>query len=251
MEFNELNSPTLKDLFIKEIEEKILSGELAIGEKLPNERELSTKMHVSRAVINGGITELESKGFLEVVPRKGAYVADYKSRGNMDTLSSVLKYNGDQFDPTMLDSIREVRICLEREIAELAAQNRTENDLGRLQRHLEKLEEITDVKELSEENFEFYHSVALASGNVVFPLLLSGFRSMYEQLMQALYRCEPMEKRTEMLCSLVNLIEEQMPKEAGECVVEVINLSHKCLEQHYLPGQSYKSQAQPQNRAEK
>ncbi|MDU3351746.1 MAG: GntR family transcriptional regulator, partial [Clostridium sp.] len=44
MEFSKLNSPTLKDLFIKELETMILSGKLQIGEKLPSERELAKSM---------------------------------------------------------------------------------------------------------------------------------------------------------------------------------------------------------------
>ena len=65
MQFKKLSAPSLKELFVEEIESKILSGELAIGEKLPSERELAASMQVSRAVINAGIIELEQKGFLD------------------------------------------------------------------------------------------------------------------------------------------------------------------------------------------
>ena len=43
MEFKRIISPTLKELFIEEIETQILSGTLAIGEKLPPEREIAQK----------------------------------------------------------------------------------------------------------------------------------------------------------------------------------------------------------------
>ena len=44
MKFKRIISLTLKELFIEEIETQILSGTLAIGEKLPPEREIVQQM---------------------------------------------------------------------------------------------------------------------------------------------------------------------------------------------------------------
>ena len=71
MQFQKISTPSLKDLFVKELENKILSGELKVGDKLPSERELASSMQVSRAVVNAGIAELEQKGFLIIKPRIG------------------------------------------------------------------------------------------------------------------------------------------------------------------------------------
>ena len=94
MNFEPLYAPSLKDLFVQKLQGMILSGELPMGEKLPSERELCQQMGVSRAVVNGGITELARQGFLEVRPRQGAYVADYRRDGNMETLMAIMDYNG-------------------------------------------------------------------------------------------------------------------------------------------------------------
>ena len=69
MEFQKISSPSLRDLFIEQLEHLILSGKLQVGEKLPPERQLAEMMQVSRAVVNSGISELEKKGFLTVKPR--------------------------------------------------------------------------------------------------------------------------------------------------------------------------------------
>ena len=76
MNFQKLSAPSLKELFVSELENKILSGELAIGSRLPSERELAASMQVSRAVVNSGISEMEKKGFLVVKPRIGTFVED-------------------------------------------------------------------------------------------------------------------------------------------------------------------------------
>ena len=73
MQFQKISTPSLKDLFVKELENKILSGELKVGDKLPSERELASSMQVSRAVVNAGIAELEQKGFLIIKPRIGTF----------------------------------------------------------------------------------------------------------------------------------------------------------------------------------
>lgn len=93
MEFEKLVSPSLKDLFITHIEAMILSGELPVGQQLPPERQLAQSMGVSRAVVNSGVAELERRGFLEVRPRVGTFVTDYRRAGTLDTLKSIMTYN--------------------------------------------------------------------------------------------------------------------------------------------------------------
>ena len=44
MEFEKLSAPSLKDLFIQQLQRMILSGELAVGTLLPPERELAQQM---------------------------------------------------------------------------------------------------------------------------------------------------------------------------------------------------------------
>ena len=62
MEFEKISSPSLRELFVDQLENMILSGKLKIGEKLPPERQLAQMMQVSRAVVNSGIAELEKRG---------------------------------------------------------------------------------------------------------------------------------------------------------------------------------------------
>lgn len=61
MEFAKLSAPSLKDLFVQQLQGMILSDELPMGTQLPPERELAQQMQVSRAVVNGGLAELASR----------------------------------------------------------------------------------------------------------------------------------------------------------------------------------------------
>ena len=64
MDFEKLSSPSLKNLFVQRIQGMILSGELLVGSRLPPERTLAEQMHISRTVVNSGLTELAEQGFL-------------------------------------------------------------------------------------------------------------------------------------------------------------------------------------------
>ena len=66
MGFTKINVLSITELFVQQIENMILSGELSVGEQLPPARELAVRMGVSRAVVSAGLVELEKLGFVEV-----------------------------------------------------------------------------------------------------------------------------------------------------------------------------------------
>ena len=129
MEFKKISSPTLRELFVQQLEDLILSGKLKIGEKLPTERQLAESMQVSRSVVNNGLSDLEKKGFLVVKPRSGTYVEDYRKNGTLDTLISIMKFNGGRLRNDEVKSILEVRIALDTLAARLCVPNITEEEV--------------------------------------------------------------------------------------------------------------------------
>ena len=63
--------PSLRKLFVQQLEGLILSGELRPGDRLPTERELADEMKISKTVVHEGLRELHQLGFLKVESRKG------------------------------------------------------------------------------------------------------------------------------------------------------------------------------------
>ena len=113
MGFQKISSLSLTDLFVQQIENMILSGELAVGEQLPPARELSIRMGVSRPVISAGVIELEKLGFVEIIPRQGVYVSDYRRKGTVETLNAIMRYNQGMMRKSEVKSLLEVRESLE------------------------------------------------------------------------------------------------------------------------------------------
>ena len=67
MKFKALVAPTIGELFDNTMQDMILSGELAIGEKLPTEQELAEELRISKSAVHQGIKRLERQGFLRIV----------------------------------------------------------------------------------------------------------------------------------------------------------------------------------------
>ena len=180
MEFEKLISPSLKELFISNIEAKILSGELPVGQQLPPERQLAQSMGVSRAVVNSGIVELEIRGFLDVRPRVGTFVADYRRAGTMETLKSIMTYNRGRLRNEEIRSILEVRDALDKLAVADIIPHVTELDNMLLLEKVEAIRQARDNRQAAEAAFAFQHELAMLSGNTLLPLI---FRSFYSSVL--------------------------------------------------------------------
>ena len=157
---------------------------LSIGQKLPSERELALQLGVSRPVVHEGLIDLAAKGLVTLIPRKGTIVNDYRREGSIALLTSLLKYNQGKLEPMLLESILRMRELFEVETARLAALNREKDHLRAFERLLEKEGKVKDhqVDKITELDFEFHLTVALASGNMIYPLLLNSFKPFYTNL---------------------------------------------------------------------
>lgn len=223
MDFAKLNAPTLKELFVKELESMILSGKLEIGERLPSERELAEKMQVSRAVVNSGIAELARKGFLMVKPRSGVYVLDYRRYGTVETLLSIMNYNGGQLRRDDIRSILEMKMVVDKLAVELASENGNDENFKHLEKRLEemKLIEEKDVKKAAAAAFEFYHEITMISGNTLLPLIYRSFRVPVLELWERFIR----KYGNEVVCSSIDQIFAALVKHDKAQAIEGVEMA--------------------------
>lgn len=75
----------LREVIFNTLREAIIVGELKPGERLM-EVQLAEKMGVSRTPVREAIRKLELEGLVNMVPRKGAHVADLSVKDIMDVL---------------------------------------------------------------------------------------------------------------------------------------------------------------------
>lgn len=188
MEFQKISSPSLHELFVDQLEHMILSGKLQIGEKLPPERQLAEMMQVSRSVVNSGLNELEKKGFLIVKPRSGTFVADYRRKGTIDTLTAIMKYNGGRIRNEEIRSIFELRTALDTLAAKLCIEKISEEEIQLLLEKVESIRQAETREDAIRAAFEFQHEFALVSGNTLIPLVFQSFfapiNTMWERFIE-------------------------------------------------------------------
>ncbi len=177
MGFTKISTVSLTDLFVQQIENMILSGELAVGQRLPSARDLSIQMGVSRAVISAGLIQLEKLGFVEIRPRQGVYVCDYRRKGTVETLVAIMRYNGGAMRRNEVTSLLQVRHALETLCMELVIRHASMGELEKITPLLDGVEAGKTPEETAQAVFAFHHELAVLSGNVLLPLLYHSFRS--------------------------------------------------------------------------
>ena len=174
MGYSKITALSLTDLFVQQIENMILSGELAIGERLPPARELAVKLGVSRTVVTAGL--VEKLGFVEIKARQGVYVCDYRRRGTMETLVAIMRYNGGALRQNEVRSLLETRDAMECMCMRLVVERSDAAALEALAPVLESIRTARDSDEAAENVFLFHHELAVLSGNMLMPLLYHSFR---------------------------------------------------------------------------
>jgi GntR family transcriptional regulator, transcriptional repressor for pyruvate dehydrogenase complex len=155
------------------IEQRILSGELRPNDPLPTERELAQQFSVSRTAVREAIKALEQAGLVTVRQGRGVTVAAASQARVADSIARFLRVeNGPMW------ALVELRSILETEIAALAAQRRTADDLARLTALVERMDQLVAAPtEYVETDLEFHRALVASAHNPLFDVVLDPFRS--------------------------------------------------------------------------
>ncbi len=191
--FSPIAPRSLKDEFIERFEALILSGKFSPGERVPSERDLGALFGISRPVVHEGLCTLESRGLVTIESRKGVRVNDYRREGSIEMLLSILNYAGGKLSPSLLDGVLEMRLLFEVETARLAARRRRDDHLASLRESLVSESSVlastsaATARDIAALDFEFHISIAIASGNEIYPLLMNSFRRVYRDILESFY----------------------------------------------------------------
>jgi DNA-binding GntR family transcriptional regulator len=153
----------LRELVLEAIREAIINGTLKPRERLM-EIQLADELGVSRTPIREALRKLELEGFIVMVPRKGAYVADLSFKDIADVF--------------------EIRAALEGLAAGLAAERITDEELEEMERYLvEKADAIArnDMERLVEVDTGFHDIIYRASRNERLTSIINNLREQIQR----------------------------------------------------------------------
>lgn len=175
--FEPIDQQKAASAVVEQIEDLILKGVLTSGERLPAERDLAERMHVSRPVLRDALKTLEERGLLEARRGGGTFVCDLIGPVFSE---AVVKLIGRH--PSAVSDYFEFRRGVEAMAAALAATRAAPSDVTRLTEIVARMQEAHDRQDLAAEtrlDVEFHHAVGEAAHNVI---LLHTLRSCYRLL---------------------------------------------------------------------
>ena len=153
----------LRDIIFEHLRQEILTGNLKPDDRLI-ERDIATKLNVSRTPIREALRKLESEGFVEHVPRKGVIVHGFNS--------------------TEIEEIYDIRKELECLVVRKAILNITDHDIQILKVILEDLdnEKKADQVQITAQGLHEFDEVILNMTKM--PLLKNFVHSLKDSLMR-------------------------------------------------------------------
>lgn len=181
MLYKAIDAPTKTELFERQIEDLIISGQLQPGTRLPTESELAQMMKISKSSVHNGLLDLAHMGFVRITPRHGVTVENYEKNGNLDTLVALLKFHNGRFDKEMVASLLAFRGAIEGMAFEALAKNHTDDDILMLRSIIQQVREASagrvDLNSDSVEEliFRFHLEICIRSRNKVLPMLFNAF----------------------------------------------------------------------------
>lgn len=148
----------------------IIDDAIRPGDRLPSERELSESLGVSRVVIREATRVLNAQGLVEVRPGSGTYVQEIAPSHVADSLTLFLRLRQ---TANPYGDLMEIRRTLEVDIAGLAAQRATPEDIAKLEEALAGMTlHSNDPERFSAFDLAFHMALAAATHNDLYNLLL-------------------------------------------------------------------------------
>lgn len=196
----------LRDVVFNTLRDAILKGELEPGERLM-EIQLAERLGVSRTPIREALRKLELEGLVNMVPRKGAEVADITEKSLRDVL--------------------EVRKALEELSVQLACEKITEEEIEELKRVAERFKDTLDdqdVTKIAEADVAFHDVIYTATDNQKLILLLNNLREqMYRYRVEYLKKEEAYPQLIAEHEELIDNISKRNKEEATRIMCEHID----------------------------
>jgi DNA-binding FadR family transcriptional regulator len=167
--YTPIQSNKVFEQIAQQIEQRILSGELQSGDRLPSERELSLQFQASRTAVREAMKTLAQRGLVDMRPGRGTIVIDGTSQAMRHSMGLMMKV-GQAGNSVSLVELREI---IEPEIAALAAVRATEEQIARMHEAVEIMDaHMHEVDAYIAADNEFHRALASGTQNILILTLI-------------------------------------------------------------------------------
>ncbi|NMM90814.1 GntR family transcriptional regulator [Rhodococcus sp. SRB_17] len=162
--------PKISERIANQIADKILGGDIEVGDRLPTEKEMVAEYGVARTSVREALRLLESRGLVTI--RAGIGGGPVACRPQFEALGNTMKLFL-QLEGANLSDVIDTRLTLEPVVAQLATPRITEEQLDDLQSALDTMRtRPDDYDNFIEKNALFHTIIYTASGNPVLRILM-------------------------------------------------------------------------------
>lgn len=157
--------------------ERLVRGELRIGDRVLPERELAQELSVGRPLLREVLKSLAMLGLLDIRPGSGTFIA----RADIRLLTDFFTFCMSQ-EQDVLEDVMQARIAIECQAIRLACERANESDLARIGQWLGALIETLDDPEAGgRADFMFHQSIVAASHSRSLTTLYGALSELLQQ----------------------------------------------------------------------
>ncbi len=161
MTFSSIEKRNVTDKIASNLIEFILHGDLKPLDKLPAEREMAVMLGVSRPSLREALKTLSTRNIIEIRHGAGVFVTSLDPKLLLEPLDFFLALNEANFE-----HLFEARKVLEGELAALAAQRITQDELVYLQECVHRTEQsLDDDASFVQADLNLHNSIMTAARN--------------------------------------------------------------------------------------
>ena len=201
------------------------------GDALPTERQLTQEYKVGRSSIREALRMLESQGLIESRGSGMFAVAEFRNPLNQ-SLSLLLS-----LDASNLRELYEMRMLIEGELAALAAQRRTDEDLGRMLTALREMRDGLDSEQqYIDADVRFHLAIAGASKNRFALHMMQALRELFHRALSSVYHIPGSPATSlEQHQQILDAIAAGRPQEARSAMQEHLLRVERDIERTFAP----------------
>lgn len=171
----------LVERVIDYLRDHVASEQLRPGAKLPSETTISVMLGVSRPVVREAMRALAATGLVEMAVGKRATIVSVDG----EMISRVIK-NAVLIGQAEARDILEMRRGIEIAMVALAAQRRNDEDAAELRAIVSEMaDHLGNAERYSSLDLKLHMTLARATANPLYPLLIEAFRQLIEASMLA------------------------------------------------------------------
>lgn len=176
--FQPVKTGKISERIARQIKDTILSGAMKSGDRLPPERELVERFQASRISIREALKNLEASGLLTIKPGSGVFVSEVNSKPMSESLASILRIK-----KVSMNELTEARMILEPNIAKLACDRVTPQDLQKLEENIAgAFAVIKSNVSARVKNIEFHSLLAESTRNSVLTLTVKTLLDVLQEM---------------------------------------------------------------------